>query len=95
MLRYNIRIFAAVCGLLWGMTLFLVSIWVWLREGTHPRPLELGRIYPGYTAGPIGSLVGLVWGVIDGLIGGGLFAWLYNTLSRRAQPTIEIKVTEQ
>jgi hypothetical protein len=94
MLRYNIKIFAAVCGFLWGGTLFLISIWVWLREGPTARPFELGRVYPGYGPGPIGSLFGLVWGVIDGLIGGGLFAWLYNALSRKAQPTIEIKVSE-
>ena len=95
MLRYNIRIFAAVCGFLWGMTLFVGSLWVWLREGPDAKALELGRFYPGYKAGPIGSLIGLIWGIIDGLIGGGLFAWLYNTLSRRTQPTIEIKVSEQ
>jgi len=24
--------------------------------------------------------VGLVWGFVDGAIGGAIFAWLYNTL---------------
>jgi len=32
---------------------------------------------------PLGSLIGLVWGFVDGLIGGAIFAWLYNLLAAR------------
>jgi len=38
----------------------------------------LGRIYRGYSLSPIGSVVGLVWAFFDGLVGGAIFAWLYN-----------------
>jgi hypothetical protein len=29
----------------------------------------------------MGSLIGLIWGIVDGAIGGALLAWLYNRLS--------------
>jgi hypothetical protein len=29
---------------------------------------------------PLGSVIGLLWGLVDGFIGGLVFAWLYNLL---------------
>ena len=34
---------------------------------------------------PLGSLIGLVWAIPDGLIGGVIFAWLYNVIADRAR----------
>jgi len=31
----------------------------------------------------MGSVVGLIWAFFDGLIGGVIFAWLYNILAGR------------
>ena len=31
----------------------------------------------------MGSVIGLVWGAIDGLIAGAIFAWLYNIIVDR------------
>jgi membrane associated rhomboid family serine protease len=31
----------------------------------------------------VGSLIGLAWGLLDGLIGGAIFAWLYNRLAAK------------
>ena len=39
----------------------------------------------GYNISPIGSLVGFVWALGDGLIFGAIFAWLYNHVSSRTQ----------
>jgi hypothetical protein len=44
----------------------------------------LGRIYRGYNISPLGSVFGLIWAFVDGLIGGAIFAWLYNLLSARS-----------
>jgi hypothetical protein len=32
---------------------------------------------------PVGSLVGMVWGLVDAGIGGAIFAWLYNLMSKK------------
>lgn len=39
---------------------------------------SLSTIYPGYTVGWGGALLGLAYGVVCGAICGGLIAWLHN-----------------
>jgi hypothetical protein len=43
----------------------------------------IGRIYRGYSISPGGSFIGLIWALFDGLIGGAIFAWLYNLIATR------------
>jgi hypothetical protein len=31
----------------------------------------------------LGSVIGLVWGLVDGMIGGALIAWVYNRIVTR------------
>jgi hypothetical protein len=47
----------------------------------HPA---IGRFYIGYNVIPPGSVIGMVWGFFDAFIGGAIFAWLYNLLSKPA-----------
>lgn len=81
-MKLDIRAFALACGLLWGLALFLVTWWILAFDGAITEPTFLGRIYRGYSITPLGSVIGLVWGFADGLIGGAIFAWLYNRLAR-------------
>jgi len=41
----------------------------------------LGSVYVGYSATVSGSLVGGLWGVVDGFICGALIALIYNKVS--------------
>ncbi len=43
----------------------------------------MASIYPGFhAAGTFGdAIVGTLYGVVDGAIGGAVFAWLYNIVS--------------
>jgi hypothetical protein len=92
-MRFNIKAFAAACGIVWGLWLFLVSWWVILFEGPKGKQTWfLGRIYRGYKATPIGSLFGLLWGLVEGAIGGGMFACLYNEAAKHMPQKIEIEV---
>jgi len=79
-MRLNVRAFALACGLLWGVGLFLLTWWIILLDGSSSSPTFLGRVYRGYEMTPVGSLVGLLWGLFDGAIGGAILAWLYNAL---------------
>ena len=83
-MKLNIRAFALTSGLLWGLWLFLVAWWIIIIEGTSPEPVFLERIYRGYSITPAGSFIGLVWGFIDGVIGGAIFAWLYNIIAAKS-----------
>jgi hypothetical protein len=82
-MRLNVKAFALTCALVWGLGLFFLTWWVIAFDGASGEVPFLGRIYRGYNVSPMGSLVGLIWALFDGLIGGGIFAWLYNLLSGR------------
>lgn len=79
-MKLNVKAFALACGLLWAACLFLCTWWIILLDGSSADPTFIGRVYRGYAVTPLGSLIGLAWGLIDGAIGGAIFAWLYNTL---------------
>jgi hypothetical protein len=80
-MRLNVKAFALTSGLLWGVGLFLITLWIVLLDGPTAEPTLIGRIYRGYSITPLGSLAGLGWGFFDGLFGGAVFAWLYNLLA--------------
>ena len=85
-MKLNTKAFALTCGLLWGFGLLLITWWIILFEGqadlaaVNYTPPFLGLVYRGYSFTVMGSLIGLVWALADGLIGGAIFAWVYNYL---------------
>ena len=82
-MRLNIKGFALTCGLVWGFGLFLLTWWIIAFEGPSADPTFIGRVYRGYTLSPTGSFIGLMWALVDGFIGGAVFAWLYNFITGR------------
>ncbi len=84
-MKLDIRAFALACGILWGAGIFLLTWWIIAFDGATGEATLIGRLYRGYTISAAGSFIGLVWGFFDGLIGGALFAWLYNRLRGREQ----------
>jgi hypothetical protein len=83
-MRLDIRAFAVTCGIIWGLGLPLLTWWIILFDGSSTAPTWLGQIYRGYNLTFAGSLVGAVWAFIDGLVGGAIFARLYNYLEEHA-----------
>ncbi len=89
-MKLNLKAFALACGLLWGVAVFIMAWWLiyWEglpAEGVDPDPTALGRVYIGFSISPLGSVIGLAWGFVDGAIGGAIFAWLYNCLASRCR----------
>ena len=82
-MKLNIKAFALACGLIWGFGLFCLTWWIIAFDGASGEATMIGRLYRGYSITPIGSIIGLIWAFIDGLIGGAIFAWLYNLLTTR------------
>jgi len=80
-MKLNVKAFALAAALLWGFGLFALTWWIILFDGATGEPTLIGRLYRGYTISPIGSLIGLVYGFFDALVGGAVFAWLYNRLA--------------
>ena len=86
-MRLNVRAFALTCGLLCGLGLFFVTLWIIAFDGASGEITFVGRIYRGYNISYLGSVFGLIWGFFDGLIGGAIFAWLYNLITGRLTAT--------
>jgi len=82
-MKLDVKAFAITAAVFWGSGLFLLTWWIILLDGSSTAPTFIGQIYRGYTVTPTGSLIGLVWAVVDGLIGGAIFAWIYNFLVAR------------
>jgi hypothetical protein len=57
--------------------------WIIAFDGSGGDPTIIGLVYRGYSISPLGSIAGLIWGFVDGLIGGAIFAWLYNKITER------------
>ena len=81
--KLSVPAFAITCALIWGLGLFLITWWIIIFEGQTGDDLVIGRVYRGYTVTAMGSVIGLGWALVDGLIGGAVFAWLYNLLAVR------------
>ncbi len=80
-MKLNVKAFSLACGLFWGLGLFLMTWWIILFEGSTHDVTLIGRCYRGYNISPIGSVIGLIWALADGAIGGAIFAWLYNLIA--------------
>jgi hypothetical protein len=79
----NVKSFALTCGLFWGFCILLVTWWIMLFEGATGDLLVIGHVYRGFNVSPLGSIIGLIWGFFDGLVGGAIFAGIYNFLTGR------------
>jgi len=79
-MKSNVKAFALTCGICLGVGVFLMTWWVILFEGSTGAVTPIGVVFRGYSVSPLGSVIGLVWGIVTGLIGGGVLAWLYNKL---------------
>jgi hypothetical protein len=85
-MRFNVIALAITTGLFWGAAILLVSLANLIWPGYGVAFLDVtASVYPGYHAGTgIGSVVvGTVYALVDGAIGGAIFAWLYNFVASR------------
>jgi len=85
-MKLDIKALALASAILWGfVAMFLVGIanLIWPSYG-HEFLKVMASIYSGYDAGAsIGQvIIGTLYGLVDGAVGGALFAWLYNCFVR-------------
>jgi hypothetical protein len=76
-MELNKKALGLALGILWGLGVFIATVWVtWAEGGEHLYLLS--SFYIGYRVSYLGAFIGLIYGFIDGFIGGWLLAWLYN-----------------
>ena len=79
-MKLSVRSFAFTCAIILGVGIFLLTWWLIILYGSSGDTIVLSTFYPGYKVSALGSLIGLGYGIVDGLIIGAVFAWLYNAL---------------
>ncbi len=79
-MKLNTNKFALAGGILWALYMFVLT-WLAMFGGYAEGFLNMvSGIYPWYTISVGGSILGLIWGFVDGYVGCWLFAALYNKL---------------
>lgn len=74
-------------GLLWGLTILLITWWFLFRGLPGETLGKLGHIYLGYSVSWGGSIIGFLWGFLDGFIAGVLIAWFYDMFYKKLYKT--------
>jgi hypothetical protein len=82
-MKLDVKAFALASAIAWGLGLPLLTWWIIALDGPSTDPTWLGHIYRGYNLTLQGSIIGAVWAFSDGLIGGAIFAWLYDVIQMR------------
>ena len=80
-MELNIKRFALASGAVWGLALLVVTL-VAASRGIGNSLSHISAIFLGYTDTYPGSLVGLVYGFVSGLLLGAAFAFIYNGRTR-------------
>ena len=85
MLKLNARAWGISFGLLAGLGLFLVTLFLVLKGGENVgQHLQLlGIFFPGYRVTLPGAFVGLVYGFVFGYAVGRLIGGVYNRMLSR------------
>ena len=80
-MKLNVKALALTAGILWALAVLFVGAVNLIWSGYGRAFLQLmASIYPGYhAAGSAGDLiVGTLYALVDGAIGGLVFGWVYN-----------------
>lgn len=85
-MRLDVKALAITAGLIWGGALLVVGLanLAWPTYGKDFLQV-MASIYSGYGGGgSIGQvIIGTLYGLVDGAIGGALVAWIYNGIASR------------
>ena len=85
-MKLDLKAMALTIGLVWGAAMFLAGVANLTWDGYGEDFLDLmASVYPGYDAtASFGQvIIGTLYGLVDGAVGGAIVAWLYNRLAAR------------
>lgn len=86
-MKFSTKGLAFASGMVWGAAMLVTGLanFLWGNYGQQFLQI-MSSVYPGYHATRSISdlIIGTVYGAVDGLIGGAVFAWLYNQFAKPA-----------
>ncbi len=84
-MKINVKALAVASAILWGLAMLGMGLANLIWSGYGQQFLQtVASVYPGYhaTRSIAEVIVGTLYGAVDGLIGGAVFAWLYNQFAK-------------
>lgn len=93
-MKLSKRALALALGIIWGVAVFLATIYVTIKGGGNTLVL-LQQFFWGYNISFGGAILGLIYGFIWGFIFGWVFGLFYNAfVGGKKEKKIEEKVGE-
>jgi hypothetical protein len=84
-MKFSVKGLALASGILWGVAMLGMGLanLIWGSYGQQFLQ-TIASVYIGYhaTRSIAEVIVGTLYGFVDGLIGGAVFAWLYNQFAK-------------
>ena len=83
-MRLNVKALAFALAFVWAGAIFVTGLANLIWPGYGEAFLQMvGSIYPGYRGGIsfLQVILGTLYGLLDGFIGGLILGWLYNLFS--------------
>jgi len=84
-MKFSIKGLALASGILWGLAMLGMGVANLIWDGYGQQFLQtMSSVYLGYhaTRSIVEVIVGTLYGAVDGLIAGAVFAWLYNQFAK-------------
>jgi hypothetical protein len=84
-MKINVKALAVASAILWGAAMLGMGLANLIWSGYGQQFLQtMASVYFGYhaTRSIAEVIVGTLYGAVDGLIGGAIFAWLYNQFAK-------------
>jgi len=84
-MKFSVKGLSLASGILWGVAMLVMGLanLIWTNYGQQFLQ-TMASVYPGYhaTRSIAEVIVGTLYGFVDGLIAGAVFAWLYNQFAK-------------
>ena len=84
-MKINVKALAVASAILWGLAMLGMGVANLIWSGYGQQFLQtMASVYFGYhaTRSIAEVIVGTLYGTVDGLVGGAVFAWLYNQFAK-------------
>jgi len=82
-MRLHLTALGFAAGIIWGLSLFLITLFS-IFSGYGDKLLKgVESIYPGYSVTLGGSILGLLYGFVDGFICAFIFGLIYNAIAKQ------------
>lgn len=89
-MKINLKAFAFAGALTYGLLVFLTTLWLTVRN-LQGEQIFFHFIYPGYSISGFGSIIGLLYGLVDGAVVCLILGALYNYIieqERKDKPLV-------